>query len=945
MTTANAILWRVVWKEYRGQRALWLAIALFAVVLMVLVTAAALIDDQPIPVFALFAVALGMPVLYALGSGATLFAAEHETETYAFQRSLPVSAWRLLTGKLGFSLASVVVLPPLLWLTALAFAGGKLPRADDHLVLWLGGITTLLEVFAWAVFFSLLLGRVLWAVVLASIVPCLFSFALLPRLFLFVPIGTLGAPFDDYTATLPVRVLVAILVFAVDIWLGRRWLREYPMPWSRPRASRRQKASTADHVRTERASRGLVLGRLVWQSWRQSRASIALILGGFAAISACLILIVVHEGGEALNMPLVLFPLAACVMGSCVYWADQRKQQFRFLTERGIGPRTAWFSRQIVWICAVLAWLSISLVCIGVEMTRSSSMFHLESVEARYNPSMFAGFQMRRDALDIVFATLGLGVLFYSVGQACSLLLRSGILALAVGMFCSVMVGTWAATMWTLHVPLWFAVAPIPLIAIWASWLRAPDWLSERTRWRARLKLVFSLALPLAAVLAVTACFRAYEVPIVQLNLPEANPRQPSSDARDTLRMYREAWSASESTATKDEAIAKFIEASRREHCWFPNAHDLHSPSDAGTMSNDMKNARTLVSHSTRLAEFVLDSCDSLESEGKFDEAFERHMAVLRFARHLYDRGDLGRQRGADAVEAMALARLPDWAAGSGQRAETIRTALKRLDQEYFVFSPPREYATLDDYLVRCDLLDFDEAAWEMSGAEWKEKAVFQCLSVVLPCEHVRVKRVSAACMASQFQRIRAARRLLETNGCVRDAVDPLYDRNLQWVRTTPLLWWNPHLLPVHEDWRLELMAVHEVHRRVAHLQLALAAWRAEHGQLPKTLDELVGKELDSLPVDPFTGRPFLYRPEGIPWLAVKSYSLNDPPPKEEAVTAGTPLLWSTGPNLIYFYRGGQGEAAFENYQYKPPHGNAIVLHSEQEVWTHGWCFPIPDAH
>ena len=123
MTTDNAVLWRVVWKEYRGQRAFWLAIALFSVVLMVLVTAVAIISDQPAPVDALFAVALGMPVFYALGSGATLFAAEHDSGTYAFQRSLPVSAGRLLTGKLGLSLASAVVLPPVLWLIALALFG------------------------------------------------------------------------------------------------------------------------------------------------------------------------------------------------------------------------------------------------------------------------------------------------------------------------------------------------------------------------------------------------------------------------------------------------------------------------------------------------------------------------------------------------------------------------------------------------------------------------------------------------------------------------------------------------------------------------------------------------------------------------------------------------------------------------------------------------------
>jgi ABC-type transport system involved in multi-copper enzyme maturation permease subunit len=636
-----------------------------------------------------------------LGSGATLFAAEHDSGTYAFQRSLPVSASRLLTGKLGFSLASAVVLPPVLWLIALSFAGGKLPRPDEHLVLWLGGITTLLEVFAWSVLFSLLLRRVLWSVVLAALGPCFFSFALLPQLFLSIPTGRLGAPFDEYTAALPVRALVAILVFAADIWLGRRWLREYPMPWSRPRVSRRQATSTMERDKAAQATRGLVLGRLVWQTWRQSRMSISLILGGLAAFSAYLIIVNLINGHEALSMPLAMFPFVAGVLGCCVYWADQRRQQFRFLTDRGVGPRTVWFSRQIVWISALLVWLAVSVVCMAIEMTRSISVFQLHIVTDAFRSPQYTNFRIRTEAIDMALRVLGLGLLTYSISQACSLFFRSGIIALAMGMFCSVMLCLWAMLMWMLEVPLWFAVLPIPLIALWASWLRAPDWLSERTRWRARLKLVFSLAFPLAAVLVATACFRAYEVPVVQLDLPDANPRQPSSDARETLRIYHEAWLASESRATKDEAIAKFLEASRRKHCWFPNAYDLHRASHAGTMSDDAKNAQTLATYPARLAGYVRNSCDSLESDGNLDAAFERYMAVLRFARHLYYRGDLRRQRGADAVEAIALERLRKWAASPGQSADNIRAALQRLDQEYFVFSPSREYEMLDDYRAR----------------------------------------------------------------------------------------------------------------------------------------------------------------------------------------------------------------------------------------------------
>ena len=53
---------------------------------------------------------------------------------------------------------------------------------------------------------------------------------------------------------------------------------------------------------------------------------------------------------------------------------------------------------------------------------------------------------------------------------------------------------------------------------------------------------------------------------------------------------------------------------------------------------------------------------------------------------------------------------------------------------------------------------------------------------------------------------------------------------------------------------------------------------------------------------------------------------------KKKHLAAGAPLLWSAGTRLIYFPRGGQGEPAFMDYQYKPVHGMPMVISSEQRV-------------
>ena len=51
---------------------------------------------------------------------------------------------------------------------------------------------------------------------------------------------------------------------------------------------------------------------------------------------------------------------------------------------------------------------------------------------------------------------------------------------------------------------------------------------------------------------------------------------------------------------------------------------------------------------------------------------------------------------------------------------------------------------------------------------------------------------------------------------------------------------------------------------RATLIVLALEGWRLEHGTLPKTLAELSPSWFAQVPVDPLTGKPFQYYPEGV---------------------------------------------------------------------------------
>jgi len=54
---------------------------------------------------------------------------------------------------------------------------------------------------------------------------------------------------------------------------------------------------------------------------------------------------------------------------------------------------------------------------------------------------------------------------------------------------------------------------------------------------------------------------------------------------------------------------------------------------------------------------------------------------------------------------------------------------------------------------------------------------------------------------------------------------------------------------------------------RLLTVELALRCCRQEHGKPPARLDDLVPAYLKTVPQDPFSGKPLVYRPQGTNWL------------------------------------------------------------------------------
>jgi hypothetical protein len=84
-----------------------------------------------------------------------------------------------------------------------------------------------------------------------------------------------------------------------------------------------------------------------------------------------------------------------------------------------------------------------------------------------------------------------------------------------------------------------------------------------------------------------------------------------------------------------------------------------------------------------------------------------------------------------------------------------------------------------------------------------------------------------------------------------------------------------------------------------AELQLALVLYQLETGKPAERLDLLVPNYLATMPLDPFSGRPFSYRISDGGKLNWRPSTPHDDETSERIVPAGQGILWSTGPDGI----------------------------------------------
>ncbi|HEY2250563.1 MAG TPA: hypothetical protein VGH74_05865, partial [Planctomycetaceae bacterium] len=828
MILTDAMLWRMIWKEYRVQRGLWLVIAGFAVVLMLLFLSLLHVND-PERIAAPWVIAVALPAVYALACAAVMFATESEDGTTEMLRIMAARTSRVFLGKVGFCLVSTASMWGVLLAAALLLTWGHdVRQADrnffDHAV-WAIAIMTV-QFLAWGFLFSSLCKKALTAVCLTAVTPFVVAgCAMVTGLFehrpehhvwyvglvLVVPLVGLayfvtqraltGRTYRSYATFKSYRAAVATGTTRVPGWL----LAHFTSP-------ARAAVNPLDRLAAVKETSPLwrrTIRRLAWLEFRN-----AFSIGHALWIAAVYVLVFVPSRDRLGQMILgmVGIGIVPLFMGVWTFQAEGGRR-IRFLADHGLSPQVVWLTKQLVWglLTAALTIPFLVAVAVGNSVMAGTPQYTGTSVFHEDVPGASA----------TLFAAIlaGLG---YGAGQFASMLIARGVTAGFIGGVLSYLLALGAWFIIELRVPVAISVAPLFVILMATTLCWSRHWLLEQATARAWLKLAAWLATSLAVVYAGIGAFRVYDVPrpdfVEKLGpLREAHGIAPSAAEIETASLYRQAVSQLKTRdkepgerpaagvqtaingwehatdrersllAENQEALRQGMAATERPTCSF---FDPTRP--ISEMQRDSGMPLLVDRWAGTLATLILLSAREKEAQGQLGESLDRYVAVLRMVRHLANRGTTGVWHEGVLLEAKVSSWIGVWAAHPDQTAEGLETAAVRIGQEAALYPSLYDAVLTEQFMLRRVVRDdWSELLprGQNPGDDARSRTFVKVLNRCCPWECVRVLRVLDLLGASELHCLDVLANGLTTPGLdmqhlarLADAVPETEDPTYLWI-------------------------------------------------------------------------------------------------------------------------------------------------------------------
>ena len=370
---------RIFWKEYRVHRALWLSCLMIGCVIQLFFWwNIVLAPNQTAELFEVFVVLV--PLMYAIGCGALLFAGEREERTCEWLVALAAPPAQTLYAKLAFGVCSTLALQLAMEILSRLVLANTTHHGEPNRFVY--PLPYGLLILPWAV-----LGSLRSRQVMSSFLVMLFYVFVTSMCTPIVMFGFVFVFQNDSTILIPICgcLTVFLVLLAADIWFGWRWCQgHYFDSGSFTTVFARDQRLTSVAGNTNELSRiparieyeqpwRRTWQRLVWQEQHRASMTGILVAGCLAASligSLRFIPDEIRSHPNRINYLLLLglISIVSFGVGLFGFRSDSQFQQTRFLNSRGISPASIWLSKHFVWFpraCWLTAFMSVTSLIVN----------------------------------------------------------------------------------------------------------------------------------------------------------------------------------------------------------------------------------------------------------------------------------------------------------------------------------------------------------------------------------------------------------------------------------------------------------------------------------------------------------------------------------------------------------------------------------------------------
>ncbi len=520
---------RLMWKEYRAQRMLWIVLLLgwLGLHLIFIFNEESVLDAAP--------VILMIPVWFLVAAATIAFAGEEDDKTSNLLRMLPCRTSSLMSAKITtivlgcmtLCLAMLVLSAALEFMLRVIFLilrdSGFQPFG---LQIRLAGLSDI-KAASWQD------GEMLYAPAFLALVFASGMFASLNARSIFSAVGAtvvivLGIMITAFSITADVHQyqlgiiapwiagIAAVLMVISTVFLSQPWhLGRLPLRWTMPEAtgnfSTRRIPAFAWfwHGWLKRiVAQPLTLRRgMSMLTWRECRSAVPFAVT-WLTIGTLICAGRYFSNGEY-PWPFMFLFVFIHECGQRTMREDQRSGSVLLLANAGVHPLQIWIAKMFTWLlvmCVVVfAVIEIETLipCAGrIKSSQDSETSVLNAIDLfrvpEFGRPLFGRNDIPSTAADhwlqvgvCLAAVLGL----FSIGQLTACWIRRQILA-----FSASFVVTIAAAILYFNVmkdwPVWIALVPIPCCLLLAAATTARQWIDRSVTWRLRIRQTLWLVLP-----------------------------------------------------------------------------------------------------------------------------------------------------------------------------------------------------------------------------------------------------------------------------------------------------------------------------------------------------------------------------------------------------------------------------------------------------------------